>query len=202
MSDKELDIKNFSYTEVDDYLICNECFSDSPLSVISLPRSITYGGTFDRKHFKFEEVKDKIDFMLIGQNPWFNNNKDKENVYGRAFGDKSEKILIEYLDKVKIDASRIWVTNTVQCSVLNNEPALVIKAFQKCKYRILEEIKQINPKVLVPMGNVTYDLLQEAIREFDIKIKVVKILHPNALGHNPSLADRFEEQLKKLKGLL
>lgn len=147
-------------------------------------------------------LEHSINVMLIGQNPWFNKKKYKENIYERAFGDKSEKILIEYFSKYELDISRLWITNIVKCSVTDNNPNNVEKAFSNCKHFIVEEIEKVNPKILVPMGTVTFDLLLDLIHEFKLDQKVYKIYHPNAISYNPKLKEKFELQILKLKELI
>ena len=186
------------YEVINGQSLCRQCNE----SLVPKLRSITWGGTFDHRIENPDDIEKEIDFFLIGQNPWFNSNNSKENVYGRAFGDKSEKILIEYLTKHKFDFSKIWITNVVKCSVENNNPNFVSKAFESCKYFIDEEIKKVKAKVLVPMGNVAFDLTLDLVKNFSIDLPIHKIFHPNALSYNNSLKEKFNEQLIKLKRMI
>lgn len=181
----------------DGYSICIQCEG-----LISEPRCVTWGGTFDREIEDPKELDHEIDFMFLGQNPWFNNKKNKENIYGRAFGDKSEKILIDYLTRHKFNFSKIWITNVVQCSVLNNDPNIVLDAFENCKKYLLMEIELVKPKVLVPLGNIANDLIRLLKKDAGLKIKIKKIYHPNAISYNSNLKEKYDEQLEELKELL
>ena len=188
-----MDIRTFKYELIDGYNICCQC------SIISNPRSITWGGTFDRTIDDEKKLDRKIDLMLIGQNPWFNNNKNDSNIYGRAFGDKSEQILNEYFTKHSFDLSKIWITNGVQCSVKDNDPLNVEKAFENCQHFLITEIEYVRPKIIAPMGKTIGALLLK----LDLKqYKVIPILHPNALSHNPNLTSKFDEQLSNLRKLI
>jgi uracil-DNA glycosylase family 4 len=187
----------FRYREDQGNLVCCQC---SEL-IITNPRCLTWGGTFDRKCQNFKELNHDIDFMLIGQNPWFNNKKTKENVYGRAFGAQSEKILIKFLNQLNFDISKIWITNATHCSVIDNDPKLVEEAFNNCQYRLLEEIKAVNPKVLVPLGNIAKKMTHQLLHEQSLEWKVYNIYHPNALSYN-NLEEKYIEQLEELKRMI
>jgi uracil-DNA glycosylase family 4 len=129
-------------------------------------------------------------------------NKYDKNIYERAFGNKSEKILIDYISKFQFDSSRIWITNVVQCSVKKNSPYLVSKAFKNCKFLLGEEVLNVNPKIVVTLGKIATDLVTHFFSEFKLNYQHFKMLHPNALSYNSSLKEKFCDQFQKLKEML
>jgi len=195
-----VDIKNYVTEKIDSYDVCCQCSFD----IISNPRCVTWGGTFDRTCEDPIKLDRNIDLMLIGQNPWYNEKRhESKNIYGRAFGDKSEKILIDYLTQHNFNPANIWITNVVQCSVINNDPAFVQKAFENCKYFLIEEILLVNPKILVPMGKVAEKMLNKVLKSPKLgKLYVYNIYHPNALSYNPQLKQRYHEQFEDLKRMV
>jgi len=166
-----------------------ECFLCTQYNIITEPRVITFGGILDRATNQSRYVP----LFFVGQNPWINILKPKEVGLYRAFGDKSEKILLSCLEKTNIEARHIWITNAVACSVVNNNPEYVKKAFCFCKKRLEDEINYVKPKVIVAMGNVTFELLSSYSN-----FLVEKIYHPNALSYNPTLREKFIKQLTLL----
>jgi DNA polymerase len=190
-------VDSFKHEKKDGYYICNQCGD----KIISEPRCVTWGGTFDRKIEDPNKLDYEIDYMFLGQNPWFNNKKNKENVYGRAFGDKSEKILIDYLTQHEFDFSKIWITNVVQCSVLNNDSSLVLNAFEYCKQYLLLEIQLVKPKVIVLLGNVASNLFMLLKKEEQLNAAIKKIYHPNAISYNSNLKEEYHTQFEELKEL-
>lgn len=185
-------IDDFKYEEEDGYMVCKQCKKD----IISTPRCMTWGGTFDRKIEDPHQLNYQIDFFLIGQNPWYSKDLEKSgNFYGRAFGAKSEQILIDYITRHKIDHSKIWISNAVQCSVINNDIKLVEKAFENCKKYLEKEIELVKPKLLVPMGNTAFKLTIE----LNTNIKIYKILHPNATSYKSDLKEVYDRQFETMK---
>jgi len=168
-------------------MLCTLCSSD----IITEPRVMSYGGLFD-KNLKYRRGQ-SVKYFFVGQNPWRNPQRHKELLIDRAFGDKSEQILIEYLNLAQIDFASIWITN-----VVHNNPTLVNYAFRQCSELFKKELNLIQPKYIVALGNTSYDLIMSLML---IQHKILKILHPNALSYNFKYKDLFLKQLLELKEL-
>jgi len=84
--------------------------------------------------------------MLIAQAPG-----EKEDREGRMFVGPSGKVLDELLESAGIKRREIYMTNLIKCMLpkYRKPKQDEIKA---CSYYLNEEIKLVNPKILVPLG--------------------------------------------------
>lgn len=106
----------------------------------------------------------KSDLMLVGRNPGIN-----EDRQGIPFVGKGGKYLNALLDRAQIDRQKIWVTNLVKCYSTNDAPPDE-EAVNKCAEFLIQEIKILEPRCIVLMGNQT-------IRAFDREAKSVVYDH-------------------------
>lgn len=124
--------------------------------------------------------------MLIGQNPG-----QEEVKQGRPFVGRSGK----YLDKVfienNIDRSKLFITSVVkQPTPRNRRPTE--KEIRYWMPYLIDEIRQIKPKIIVLMGKVAW----KAPR-FE-GIKYIEMYHPAAAMRFPKARDRFKKDFEKL----
>jgi uracil-DNA glycosylase family 4 len=162
-------------------------------------KCVTWGRTLDRSS---ESLDSEIDCVIIGQNPWFNNKKNEESVYCPCFGDKSEKILLSFFNKFPFNFSRLWITNAVKCSVEKNDANKVYNVFDNCKEFLKEEIETLKPKLIVTLGDVANKVSMLFLRDENINIQRIKILHPNALSYNNSRDTEYEQQIKNVYDII
>jgi len=150
--------------------------------------------------------------MLIAQAPG-----EKEDREGRMFVGPSGKVLNELLNKAGIKRQEIYMTNLIKCMLpkYRKPKQDEIKA---CSYYLNEEIKLINPKILVPLG---YYATCYIFQKYDISLspkagfssffgklflakdkKILPLPHPATLLYNPEFKKDLIKSYRKLQVLL
>jgi len=150
--------------------------------------------------------------MIIAQAPG-----EKEDKEEKMFIGPSGKVLDELLTTAGIKRDEIYMTNLIKCMLpkYRKPKQDEIKA---CSYYLEEEIKLINPKILVPLGyHATcyifqkYGILLPPKAEFSsiygrlFLTKYKKILplhHPASLLYNPDIKQDLIKTYRKLQVLL
>lgn len=133
---------------------------------------------YDKGYGKLQGLKSnnakKIDFLFVGYSPSL---KREEKLY-KAFDVTNNNInsgFLRILEQLKI-SDRSYITNAIKCSIdnkngIDNEK----EAADECSF-LLDEISILNPKVIVVLGDITYNVLSPIIKEMD---NVVKVYHPS-----------------------
>ncbi len=152
------------------------------------------------------------EIMLIAQAPG-----EKEDKEGKMFVGPSGKVLDELLSKAGIKRQEVYMTNLIKCMLpkYRKPKQDEIKA---CSYYLDEEIKLINPKVLVPLGYyATYYIFQKygILSNFKARFslicgklflaedkKILPLPHPAVLLYNPDFKQDLIKSYKKLQVLL
>jgi uracil-DNA glycosylase family 4 len=143
------------------------------------------------------------DIMFIGEAP---GRLGADNTGIPFHGDKSGHNFEELLEFAKLDRSRIFVTNAVLCNPRdeegNNSTPTKIEV-QNCADHLAEQIRIINPKVVVTLGATALEstrftsphtlVLREAVRtgnEWFNRI-LIPLYHPGqrAMMHNLLLSN-------------
>ena len=149
--------------------------------------------------------------MLIAQAP--GENEDRE---GKMFIGPSGKVLDELLREIKINRKEIYMTNLIKCMLPKyRKPKL--DEIEACSYYLNEEIKLINPKVLVPLGYYAthyifqkYGIQLPAKAEFSSvygklflaeEKKIFPLPHPATLLYNPEFKQDLIKSYRKLRVL-
>jgi len=149
--------------------------------------------------------------MLIAQAP--GENEDRE---GRMFIGPSGKVLDELLEGAGVSREEIYMTNLIKC-MLPGYRKPKQDEIESCSGYLEEEIKIVNPSVLVPLG---YYAAKYVFDKFDIPLpqkpefnsvysriflldskKVFPLQHPAAVLFNNSIMDEMEKSYRKLKVL-
>ena len=149
--------------------------------------------------------------MLIAQAPG-----EKEDREGRMFVGPSGKVLDELLNIAKIGRKEIYMTNLIKC-MLPKYRKPKQDEIEICGYYLDEEIKLINPKVLVPLGYyATRYLFQKYGIQLPIKSefhlvygklflakdkKILPLPHPASLLYNPGFKEDLIKNYRKLQVL-
>lgn len=142
--------------------------------------------------------------MVIGEGPG-NNEVTQE----RPFVGESGYVLENSLGQV-MDYDNVALSNTVLCHPENNDKP-GYKAMLACRDRLLEEIQQCNPKVVVAAGGAALSSLEksdklkitrERGRERTYRIgtdeyTLVPTFHPAYMGRNPGAFTDFARDLSK-----
>ena len=78
------------------------------------------------------------------------------------------------LYKAGIDPSKVFFTNTVKCNVGSDK--FGEKAYKKvvkfCIPHLLEEIRQIKPKVIICLGKISYDEVYEMLKNHETGVSL------------------------------
>ena len=150
--------------------------------------------------------------MIIAQAP--GENEDRE---GKMFVGPSGKVLDELLESAEVKRHKIYMTNLVKC-VLPKCRKPKQDEIQVCSYYLNEEIKLINPKVLVPLG---YYATSYILQKYGISLpskaefssvygrlflaedrKILPLPHPAVILYNPTLKQDLVKAYRKLSALL
>jgi DNA polymerase len=91
--------------------------------------------------------------MIIGEVPDKTDDAEKRPFRGKC-GEKLDEIL-KYIGLTRED---VYITNGVLCSPPNRRTPLICEIL-KCRSRLLEQIKIINPQMIVIMGRVAMQAL-------------------------------------------
>ena len=149
--------------------------------------------------------------MLIAQAP--GEKEDKEN---RMFVGPSGEILDELLNKAEINREEVYMTNLIKC-MLPKYRKPKQDEIEACSYYLDEEIKLIDPKVLVPLGYYAtryifqkYGIQQPTKAEFHPVFgklllgkdkKILPLPHPAVLLYNPESKQDVIKKYRKLRVL-
>lgn len=89
----------------------------------------------------------QFDIFVVGEAPGH-----EEDRYGMPFQGQAGGILSEFLQDAGLNLDRIFVTNIVRCRPPKNRKPTA-KEYQACIPHLLREIKQVQPKVFLLLGN-------------------------------------------------
>ena len=125
--------------------------------------------------------------MLIGQNPG-----REEARQGRPFVGRSGKFLDKTLKKYGLDRHLIYITSVVKETTPNNPKPLKAE-IQRWMPHLMSEIEKVNPKAVVLMGTVAWQVPRSA------NIKYIETYHRAAAMRFPKARARFERDLTGLR---
>lgn len=159
----------------------------------------------NRKNIVFGEGSPQAELMFVGEGP----GRD-EDLQGRPFVGDAGKLLTSLIEKMGFKREDVYIANIVKCRPpMNRDPEEdEIKA---CKPFVEEQIRIINPKVIISLGRISaQSLLNTKIqisklrgRFYDyMNIPVMPTFHPAYLLRNPK--DKWltwEDALKVLEKL-
>ena len=125
--------------------------------------------------------------MLVGQNPG-----EEEDKSGKPFVGKAGKFLDIVLNKNDIKRERLFITNVVKHKTPSNRKPNVIEV-QACMPFLIEQIRQIKPKIVVLLGRIAWQTPRTEGTKF------IETYHPAAAMRFPRIKEKFERDFKKLK---
>lgn len=152
----------------------------------------------EQKPAALNDLSDRIVFgegdpdarlLIVGEAPGAD-----EDARGEPFVGRAGQLLDQALDSVGIDRDTVWLTNMVKFRPPGNRnpTQAEIKASEPI---LLEEIRLVNPQIIVPLGNVPSQFLlgtKEGITRLHGQwfewqgIRVFPLFHPAYLLRNPS----------------
>jgi uracil-DNA glycosylase family 4 len=93
------------------------------------------------------------DLMIVGEAPGA-----EEVAQGRPFVGRAGKLLREILTALHVDTSRVYYTNACCCRPpMNRTPKA--SDIMACKRRLISEIEEIQPKLIIALGNTALSSL-------------------------------------------
>lgn len=149
---------------------------------------------------------DNADLMIVDS--IVSGSDDDMSTYYTGRAGSSLRKMIENVLELSIDD--VFLTHAVKCKPLgSNKPS--DSELNSCKPYLYRQIEIIKPKVIVTLGEETYNVFSQTKEEFnsvrghiiDFKeYKLVPIYHPQFLLRNPSLKKDTLNDLKIIKSLL
>ncbi len=134
--------------------------------------------------------------------------QDKEHDYYVGNSAQLLKKMVENVLKLSIDD--VYLTHAVKCVPITISK-ISLSQYNSCRSYLLKQIELIKPRVIVALGEDSYNALCQNEQKFnDVrghilefnKCKLIPIYHPNFLLRNPSLKKATFNDLKLIKSLL
>ena len=145
--------------------------------------------------------------MIIGEAP----GKD-EDISGKPFVGRAGKLLTEILSSINLERKDVFITNTVKCRPPENRNPHDDE-IKSCSGYLDEQIKLINPKVIVLLGKIAANRIlniDEPIsnlrgKKYFIKennIPIIVFYHPAYLLRSPLQKSKVWEDLKFMDNII
>ncbi len=142
--------------------------------------------------------------MFIGEGPGYHEDKS-----GRPFVGISGQFLDDLLLGIGLSKEKVFLTNILKCRTPQNRDPLQSEIISCNKY-LDEQIKLINPRLIVTLGRFSTAKFISFKRISDIRGKLIwkdnryiyPIMHPAAALHNPNLKDNIIKDFRKIPDIL
>ena len=138
------------------------------------------------------EGNSKAKIMLIGQGPGV-----KEDEVGKPFVGRAGEFLDHLLRKNRIERKKCFITLIVKCHPPKNRVPLKKEAETCVANYLVEQIKLVNPKIIVLLGRVAEKYTP---KESLIGRKTIVTAHPAAGMRFPKIRKKMERDFKRIKG--
>ena len=170
-----------------------------------------YEEKYSDRRLVFGEGDENTKVMLIGEAPG-----GEEEKLGRPFVGKAGKNLDEFIELAGLLRSELYITNVVKFRPTNVSPKTGKfvnrtpnrKEIEDFLPLLKEEIRTINPQLVVTLGNVPLKAVTEdnKITIGDVHGKVMEVngikmfplYHPASVIYNQSLKDVYRDDVLKL----
>lgn len=146
--------------------------------------------------------------MIIGEAPGA-----KEDETGKPFVGRSGKLLDGALQYAGILREHIYITNSVKCRPKIGRAPKVLE-IKKCSDYLWQEIDQVNPRIIVPMGNAAINSVGHIFginfgRVTEVQgsylyfkgIYFAPQFHPAAILRDPKKLERFKDNFRSIAKL-
>lgn len=143
--------------------------------------------------------------MFIGEAP--GSNEDKK---GYPFVGAAGKLLDQLLDSIGLSREKVYIANVLKCRPPKNRNPSPDE-IEACKGNLFNQIKFIDPEIIVPLGNFATKLIlntQSGIskthgRSCKVRDKIVfPVYHPAAGLYAGAVKEVLFEDFRKLRFLL
>ncbi len=163
----------------------------------------------------------ETDVMFVGEGPGYD-----EDRKGEPFVGKAGQLLDKIMGAIGLDRTKVYIANIVKCHPMvdasqpekrGNDRPPAPEEIEKCRPFLIEQIKIIQPKIIVTLGGTaTKALLRTnqgitaargklfdlSVDESTPPIKVLPTFHPAALLRDETLKKPVWEDMKLLRNLL
>jgi len=150
----------------------------------------------------------KAELMFVGEAP----GRD-EDIQGKPFIGRAGQLLTKIIKAMDFRREEVYITNVVKCRPPDNRTPRR-EEIEKCKGYLLEQIKLVNPRVIVTLGKAATDFFiksqkgMTALRgEFHEigQIRVMPTFHPSYIIRNEDnrkIKKMVWEDMKKVMAFL
>lgn len=158
-----------------------------------------------RTKLVFGVGSENADLMFIGEAPGYYEDKQGEPFVGAA-----GKLLDQLLASIGLHRKQVYIANVLKCRPPNNRDPQP-EEVETCKPFLLEQIKIIQPKIIVTLGNhATRLILNKNVSISTVRGKKIKasgffvfpIFHPAAALYTPSMKISLEKDFQELEKIL
>ena len=147
------------------------------------------------------------DLMLVGEAPGRN-----EDLQGEPFVGAAGKLLDELMAGIGISRSEAYIANVLKCRPPGNRDPMPDE-IDCCKGYLREQIRLIQPKVVVTLGNFATKLLLRTetgitrlrgeVFDWWLGAKLIPTFHPAAaLRSGDRVRDQMKEDFEVVRGIL
>lgn len=154
------------------------------------------------------EGNPEAEIMLVGEAPGYH-----ESVQGRPFVGAAGRLLTQLLESIDLKRSEVFICNMLRHRPPSNRDPLP-EEMEACRTFLDEQIKIINPKILVTLGRFSLAkfLPGEKISQIHGQARfvnfagkrriVIPIYHPAAALRNARIMEEIKKDFKKIPRLL
>jgi DNA polymerase len=148
------------------------------------------------------------ELMFVGEAP----GRD-EDIQGRPFVGRAGQLLTKIIQAMNFQRDDVYITNVLKCRPPNNRTPQRAEV-ERCQGYLIEQIKMINPRVIVTLGRVATDFFiksRESMTSlrgefYDYEsIRIMPTFHPSYLirnENNRALKKMVWEDMKKVMAFL
>ena len=145
------------------------------------------------------------DIAFVGEAPGA-----EEERRGRPFVGRAGKLLREALTLIDFDLERIYYTNACLCRPPKNRDPRA-KEMRACNGRLLEELSEVKPRIVVPLGNIGINSLlgggrgitkRRGIYQEAHGHRIIPTLHPAGVLRSPESFVDLVADLEYIKSVL
>lgn len=160
-----------------------------------------------RKNAVYGEGNKNADLMFVGEGPG-----SIEDDNGKPFMGRTGQLLTKIIENVLgLTRKDVYITDLVKCRPPENRVPNM-EEVSACKPYLMQQIKMIQPKIIVALGSTSYHHLTGEYETPISKIrgevlqlgdaKLIPTFHPNFLLRNPSSKKEVFKDMLKVKSLL
>lgn len=162
----------------------------------------------ERKNAVPGEGNLKAELMFVGEAP----GRD-EDIQGKPFVGRAGQLLTKIINAMNFRREEVYITNVVKCRPPKNRNPRKVE-IEECKEYLLQQIKLVNPRVIVTLGKVATDFFLQsrlgmtALRgkfyEYG-RIRIMPTFHPSYIIRNEGdrkIKRMVWEDMKKVMAFL